>query len=198
MKKAYFQYYETFEVILEKIKDIEEREHMRKTIINYGLYGTEPAGLSELEEMAWTICKELIDQQQHRREINAANRAAKKAEATTAEATTPEPATEPAPVQEPEEKPKRQEKRANFVKPTREEITAFCEEKGLKINVNKFYLHYESNGWHVGKSKMKSWKASVQKWAETEKDFENHGKAAGTMWANNSADADTSSYADMF
>ena len=75
MKKAYFQYYETFENILKKIKDIEEREHMRKTIINYGLYGTLPAGLSELEEMAWTICKDLIDQQYHRREVNAANRA---------------------------------------------------------------------------------------------------------------------------
>lgn len=74
MKKAYFQYYETFENVLEKIKDIEEREHMRKTIINYGLHGTLPAGLSELEEMAWTICKDLIDQQQHRREVNAANR----------------------------------------------------------------------------------------------------------------------------
>lgn len=31
MKKAYFQYYETFEKVLEKIKNIEEREHMRKT-----------------------------------------------------------------------------------------------------------------------------------------------------------------------
>ena len=62
MKKAYFHDYETFENVIEKIKDIEEREHMRKTIINYGLYGTLPAGLSELEEMAWTICKDLIDQ----------------------------------------------------------------------------------------------------------------------------------------
>lgn len=79
MKKAYFQYYETFEIILAKIKDAEEREFMRVTIINYGLYGTEPADFySEAMEMAWTICKELIDQQMHRREVNAANRAGKK------------------------------------------------------------------------------------------------------------------------
>lgn len=188
MKKAYFQYYETFEVILEKIKDIEEREHMRKTIINYGLYGTEPAGLSELEEMAWTICKELIDQQQHRREINAANRASKKAESTIEENManeTPAPDLKPA-----------KEKNTKFVAPTIEEVKAFCETKGLKINLNKFYLHYESNGWHVGKNKMKSWQAAVQKWAETEKDFDGH-NSGGTIYQKNT-DAVANEYSDYF
>ena len=191
MKKAYFQYYETFEVILEKIKDSEEREHMRHTIINYGLYGTEPAGLSELEEMAWTICKDLIDQQYRRRETNAQNRAAKKAETAT-----PEPAAEPEPAQEPEQKPKSQpEKRAKFVKPTVEEIAAYCKDKGYNINARQFFNYYESNGWKVGRNAMKSWQAAVQNWSTRDK---TSGKAAGTMWANNSADADTSSYEDMF
>ena len=193
MKKAYFQYYETFENILEKIKDIEEREHMRKTIINYGLYGILPDSLSELEEMAWTICKDLIDQQHHRREVNAANRAGKKAEPATNEensAIEPQPAEKPAQEIQPE-KPKRK----NFVKPTIEEITDFCKEKKININVKKFFLHYESNGWHVGKSPMKSWKAAVQKWAENNYD---NNKATGTMWANNSTDADTAGYEDLF
>lgn len=193
MKKAYFQYYETFENVLEKIKDIEEREHMRKTIINYGLYGIQPASLSELEEMAWTICKDLIDQQHHRREVNAANRAGKKAEPTTNEensAIEPQPEEKPAQEIQPE-KPKRK----NFVKPTVEEITDFCKEKKININVKKFFLHYESNGWHVGKSPMKSWKAAVQKWAENNYD---NNKATGTMWANNSTDADTAGYEDLF
>jgi hypothetical protein len=195
VKKAYFQYYETFEVILEKIKDSEEREHMRKTIINYGLYGTEPAGLSELEEMAWTICKDLIDQQYRRRETNAQNRAAKKAETATAEAT-----AEAEPAQEaegkPETKPKSQpEKRAKFVKPTVEEIAAYCKDKGYNINARQFFNYYESNGWKVGRNAMKSWQAAVQNWSTRDK---TSGKAAGTMWANNSADADTSSYEDMF
>ena len=192
MKKAYFQYYETFEVILEKIKDVEEREHMRKTIINYGLYGTEPAGLSELEEMAWTICKDLIDQQYRRRETNAQNRAAKKAEATAEE--TPEATAEAEPAQE--TKPKNQpEKRAKFVKPTVEEIAAYCKDKGYNINARQFFNYYESNGWKVGRNAMKSWQAAVQNWSTRDK---TSGKAAGTMWANNSADADTSSYEDMF
>ena len=194
MKKAYFQYYETFETIIEKIKDIEEREWLRKVIIQYGLHGIEPETFySEALEIAWTICKDLIDQQQHRREVNAANRAGKKAEpATNEENSAAEPQPEEKPAQEIQpEKPKRK----NFVKPTVEEITDFCKEKKININVKKFFLHYESNGWHVGKSPMKSWKAAVQKWAENNYD---NNKATGTMWSNNSTDADTAGYDDLF
>ena len=194
MKKAYFQYYETFEIVIEKIKDIEEREWLRKVIIQYGLHGTAPESFnSEALEIAWTICKDLIDQQIHRREVNAANRAGKKAEpATNEENSAFEPQPEEKPAQEiQQEKPKRK----NFVKPTVEEIAAFCKEKNININVNKFFLHYESNGWHVGKSPMKSWKAAVQKWAENNYD---NNKAAGTMWANNSTDADTAGYEAYF
>ena len=194
MKKAYFQYYETFDTIIEKIKDIEEREWLRKVIIQYGLHGTAPESInSEALEIAWTVCKELIDQQHHRREVNAANRAGKKAEpATNEENSAAEPQPEEKPAQEiQQEKPKRK----NFVKPTIEEITDFCKEKKININVKKFFLHYESNGWHVGKSPMKSWKAAVQKWAENNYD---NNKAAGTMWANNSTDADTAGYEDLF
>lgn len=183
MKKAYFQYYETFENILEKIKDVEEREYMRKTIINYGLYGTLPAGLSELEEMAWTICKDLIDQQHHRREVNAANRAGKKAEPATNEENS---AQEIQP-----EKPKRK----NFVKPTIEEIAAYCKEKKYNVNAQQFFNYYESNGWKIGHNAMKSWQAAVQNWNIRDKA---NNKQAGTMWANNSTDADTAGYDDLF
>ena len=193
MKKAYLQYYETFEIVLEKIKDIEEREHMRKTIINYGLYGTLPAGLSELEEMAWTICKDLIDQQIHRREVNAANRAGKKAEpATNEENSAAEPQPEEKPAQEIQpEKPKRK----NFVKPTVEEIAAFCKEKKYNVNAQQFFSYYESNGWKIGRNAMKSWQAAVQNWNTRDKANK---KATGTMWSNNSTDADTSSYEAYF
>lgn len=182
MKKAYFQYYETFENILEKIKDIEEREHLRKTIINYGLHGIEPNGLSELEEIAWTICKELIDQQHHRREVNAANRAAKKTEPATTEEN-----SAAAPEQESQsEKPKVKK----FVKPTVEEIAAYCQEKNYTINAKQFFNYYESNGWRIGRNPMKSWHAALQTWQAREK--------TGTIWANNSTDAGTAGYEDYF
>ena len=194
MKKAYFQYYETFETIIEKIKDIEEREWLRKVIINYGLHGLEPdTFFSEALEIAWTICKDLIDQQHHRREVNAANRAGKKAEpATNEENSAIEPQPEEKPAQEIQpEKPKRK----NFVKPTVEEIAAYCKEKNYNINAQQFFNYYESNGWKIGRNAMKSWQAAVQNWNIRDKA---NNKAAGTMWANNSTDADTAGYDDLF
>ena len=194
MKKAYFQYYETFEIVIEKIKDIEEREWLRKVIIQYGLHGIAPESFnSEALEIAWTICKDLIDQQHHRREVNAANRAGKKAEpATNKENLAAEPQPEEKPAQEiQQEKPKRK----NFVKPTVEEIEAYCKEKNYNINAQQFYNYYESNGWKVGRNAMKSWQAAVQNWNTRDKA---NNKAAGTMWANNSTDADTAGYDDLF
>lgn len=194
MKKAYFQYYETFEIVIEKIKDIEEREWLRKVIIQYGLHGTAPESFnSEALEIAWTICKDLIDQQHHRREVNAANRAGKKAEpATNEENSAIEPQSEEKPAQEIQ--PEKQ-KQKNFVKPTVEEIAAHCKEKNYNINAQQFYNYYESNGWKVGRNAMKSWQAAVQNWNARDKA---NNKAAGTMWANNSTDADTAGYENLF
>ena len=194
MKKAYFQYYETFETIIEKIKDIEQREWLRKVIINYGLNGNAHESFdTEALEIAWTVCKDLIDQQQHRREVNAANRAGKKAEPETNKEN---PAAEPQPEEKPaqeiqQEKPKRK----NFVKPTVEEIAAFCKEKNYGVNAQTFFNYYEANGWKVGRNAMKSWQAAVQNWNTREKA---NNKAAGTMWENNSTDANTADYEDLF
>ena len=190
MKKAYFQYYETFEIVIEKIKDIEEREWLRKVIIQYGLHGTAPESFhTEALEIAWTVCKDLIDQQHHRREVNAVNRSGKKTEPTTPEENSAgEPQAEEKPAQE---KPKRK----NFVKPTVEEIAAFCKEKKYTVNAQQFFNYYESNGWKIGRNAMKSWQAAVQNWNTRDKA---NNKAAGTMWANNSTDADTAGYEDLF
>lgn len=194
MKKAYFQYYETFEIVIEKIKDIEEREWLRKVIIQYGLHGTAPESFnSEALEIAWTICKDLIDQQIHRREVNAANRAGKKAEPeTNKENLAAEPQPEEKTAQEiQQEKPKRK----NFVKPTVEEIAAFCKEKKYTVSAQQFFNYYESNGWKIGRNAMKSWQAAVQNWNTRDKANK---KATGTIWANNSTDADTAGYEDLF
>ena len=183
MKKAYVQYYDTFENVLERLHDIEERECVRKLTIQYGLHGTAPESFNtEALEIAWTICKDLIDQQIHRREVNAANRAGKKsAPATTEENTTVvQPEEKPAQEIQPEE-PKRQ----NFVKPTVEEIAAYCSESKNGIDPQAFYDFYESKGWKVGAVKMKDWRASVRTWEQRCKTEQTGGRnKAGGMWGN--------------
>jgi len=50
-----------------------------------------------------------------------------------------------------------------FVPPTIEEATAYAKEIGFQ-QVAKWMDHYKSNGWMVGKVKMKDWKSCMNKW----------------------------------
>lgn len=55
-----------------------------------------------------------------------------------------------------------------FVKPSLEEITAYCEERGGKVNPQQFFDFYESKGWRVGNQPMKDWRACVRTWETRE------------------------------
>ena len=55
-------------------------------------------------------------------------------------------------------------KSKRFVKPTIEEVNAYCRERNNTIDAESFLNFYESKGWMVGKSPMKDWKAAVRTW----------------------------------
>ena len=59
--------------------------------------------------------------------------------------------------------------RKRFVPPSVEEVKAYIDEKGYSINPDSFVDYYTSNGWHVGRNKMKDWKACVRSWNNREK-----------------------------
>jgi len=53
---------------------------------------------------------------------------------------------------------------ARFKKPTIEDVKTYMKELGMNDISERWMSHYESNGWLVGKNKMKDWKASVRTW----------------------------------
>ena len=55
-------------------------------------------------------------------------------------------------------------KRDVFIKPSIEEIKTYMIEIGMTDVSEKWFDYYESNGWLVGKNKMKNWKAAVRTW----------------------------------
>lgn len=77
-------------------------------------------------------------------------------------------APEPEPAPEPE-LPKKKTATA-FQKPTVAEIEAYCRERGRGIDAQAVYDHYEANGWMVGRTKMKDWKAAVRTWERKEQE----------------------------
>lgn len=73
--------------------------------------------------------------------------------------------------------------RSHFRAPTYEEIFEFMKMKnGMAGNIwpdakvisesKAFFNHYESNGWMVGKNKMKNWEAAVRNWMNNNSKFE--------------------------
>ena len=53
---------------------------------------------------------------------------------------------------------------SKFVKPTLQEVKAYCMERKNDVDPERFIDFYESNGWMVGKNKMKDWRAAVRNW----------------------------------
>ena len=54
------------------------------------------------------------------------------------------------------------EKRKRFVPPTIEEVQSYCKENNYQVDAQRFIDYYTSNGWMVGKNKMKDWKAAIR------------------------------------
>ena len=61
-------------------------------------------------------------------------------------------------------------KTSRFIKPTVEQVKAYCRERSNGVDAERFVDHYESNGWRVGKSPMKDWQAAVRTWERRDKD----------------------------
>lgn len=57
-----------------------------------------------------------------------------------------------------------QKKAAAFYPPTVEEVRAYCQERGNRVDPEHFVDFYTSKGWKVGNQPMKDWKACVRTW----------------------------------
>lgn len=76
-------------------------------------------------------------------------------ESTAEEAPQPLVSPSPAPMKKPAK---------TFYKPSLEEVTAYCSERGNDVNPQSWLDYYTSNGWKVGRNSMKDWKAAVRTW----------------------------------
>lgn len=85
-----------------------------------------------------------------------------------------------------------------FVKPSVEEIRAYCEERKNGIDAEYFYDYYESKGWMIGKNKMKDWKASVRTWERNQKSDHEQSTKQGTKQSGQNGGFDKSKIPDFF
>jgi len=60
-------------------------------------------------------------------------------------------------------------KRTRFSRPTVQDVAAFCEKRKNGIDPQEFWHFYNSKGWKIGKSPMKSWESAVLTWERNKK-----------------------------
>ena len=62
-----------------------------------------------------------------------------------------------------------------FIPPTVEEVAEYVNEKGYKVNPQRFVDHYAARGWKYGQGKpMVDWKAAVRTWVSNDYNDNNH------------------------
>ncbi len=79
----------------------------------------------------------------------------------------------------------RKSARPAFVRPTLEEVTAYCAERleagKPPVDPEQWFDRYTSNGWRVGRSAMKDWRAAVRTWEKN--DFQSPaGSTSDAAW----------------
>jgi hypothetical protein len=55
-----------------------------------------------------------------------------------------------------------------FTPPNVQDVRAYCQERGNKVDPENFWDFYQSKNWMIGKNKMKDWKAAVRTWERSE------------------------------
>lgn len=70
-------------------------------------------------------------------------------------------------------KNKKENKNRNiFIRPSIDDVESyFIDKNSTKEEASRYYDYYESNGWKVGKTAMKDWKASARNWMRNERSW---------------------------
>ena len=61
-----------------------------------------------------------------------------------------------------------------FHPPTLDEVCRHVAAKGYSFDPVAFFSHYESNGWLVGRTKMKNWHSACITWERNQKTYGNY------------------------
>ena len=61
-------------------------------------------------------------------------------------------------------KVKEKPKVTRFKKPEKADVFFYIRENNYNVDIEKWFSHYEANGWKVGKNPMKDWQAAVRTW----------------------------------
>jgi uncharacterized protein YdaU (DUF1376 family) len=65
-------------------------------------------------------------------------------------------------------------KQPQFSPPSVADVAEYCQERGNCIDAEHFHSHYTANGWRVGKTSMRDWRAAVRTWEKRDEKHEQY------------------------
>ena len=178
----YLKVYADFAEAMEALSDA-ERGRLFMSMLQYASTG-EAGTLSGAERFVWPIAKQNIDRAQAELEKRAENgrKGGRPKKANESGEKQPK-AKESKKKQTKDNKDKDKENNIiplspngdippkgertpakRFVKPTAEEVRAYCAERGNHVDAQAFVDFYAAKGWKVGNAPMKDWRAAVRTW----------------------------------
>lgn len=191
VQRAQFTFYESFYKAISRIKKKADRADAYDIICRYALTQAEPDldRVSDAVAIAFELLKPVLDKAREKAESG--KKGGSKPEATGKEAGSKPEATNklgqtatekevevekeievesdsvfgasaPASAQGQQEEPCQNPKK--FIRPTVQEVSDYCRERGNQVDAQRFVDYYTANGWRVGKNPMKDWKAAVRTW----------------------------------
>ena len=181
MDRKQFTFYESFASALSRIKSKAARCDAYDAICQFALYGTEPDldSLPDSAAIAFELIRPTLETSKRKAESGKRGGSAEandKQSASKTEASRKQTAREKENEKEGEKEKEIENEcysaraHVRFVPPTREEAAEYYADKGFSFGLDKWFAKYESNGWKVGRDKMKDWKASMRYWQTLESD----------------------------
>ena len=165
-----------------RLRNRREGDELIGMIVRYLATGDEPEPRTDAQEAVITSVMPVLAKSRAR--IVAGSNGGSKAPSKQASKTGSNGASDAAskaPSEEEEElgrgirKEEAEEKRARFRAPALEEVAAYASEYCAKqrldlsgFSAERFIDHYTANGWRVGRTPMKDWKATVRNWCRND------------------------------
>ena len=154
--------------------DLETRAKVYDAVMDYAFDGIEPQETGVVQAM-FLMMKPIIDVNNQRYENGCKGGRPKNQNKTEIKPNDNQTITKAEPNKDKdkdkdkdkEEKESVKEKVAHaptFKKPTLEDVRSYCEERGNRVDAERWMDYYTANGWKVGRNPMKDWKATVRTW----------------------------------
>ena len=110
---------------------------------------------------------------------NATSNATSMRQAMLNKAASNAPDPDPDPDPDPTSKPKTESKAlGRFSPPSPQDVAVYCLDRGNSVDPQHWWDHYQSNGWKVGKTAMKDWRAAVRTWERKNGEYDRRPSSA--------------------